>query len=447
MQHLFKVGVVFMLLVMLSGCFFEFSNQFSSVAPGPWRGVLELDPKFITPNPKGEPLPEKLNLEFEEVSQGELPFNFEIVYDNDTSFHIILKNAEERIKLDQISFGRDIRTGSDTMMIEFPVFDSYISASYEENVIAGKWVVNYREENGVPYEIPFVARYGQDHRFTTLEKAPIFDISGRWEARFEIDTETPYPAVGEFQQEGNHVTGTFLTETGDYRFLEGTIQGNKLYLSCFDGSHAFLFEAKINPDSTMIGSFKSGKHYRTVWEAKKNEASTLADPNQLTYLKEGYEDFDFSFTSTEGQMVALSDEQFSDKVKIIQLFSSSCPNCRDQTNFLLDFIKETNSDDLVVIGLGFERYDEQDKSMDALQRYKAKMNIPYTVLLAGKYDKEEAQRALPMLNHVLAYPTLIFVDRNNNIRKIHTGFSGPATSKYEDFRKEFKSTVQDLLLN
>jgi hypothetical protein len=29
--------------------------------------------------------------------------------------------------------------------------------------------------------------------------------------------------VGEFKQVGQKVTGTFLTTTGDYRFLEGTV--------------------------------------------------------------------------------------------------------------------------------------------------------------------------------------------------------------------------------
>jgi hypothetical protein len=57
----------------------------------------------------------------------------------------------------------------------------------------------------------------------------------------------------------NKVTGTFLTTTGDYRFLEGTVSGNQLYLSCFDGGHAFLFTAKIDDDKTLSdGKFFSG---------------------------------------------------------------------------------------------------------------------------------------------------------------------------------------------
>ena len=56
------------------------------------------------------------------------------------------------------------------------------------------------------------------------------------------------------------VTGTFLTETGDYRYLEGVVDGDSLKLSCFDGSHAFLFHAALDQDS-FRGRFWSGTHW------------------------------------------------------------------------------------------------------------------------------------------------------------------------------------------
>jgi len=62
-----------------------------------------------------------------------------------------------------------------------------------------------------------------------------------------------------------------------------------IYLSVFDGAHAFLFEAKILADKSLIGTFKSGRHYEASWTATQNTEATLADPNSLTYLKEGYD--------------------------------------------------------------------------------------------------------------------------------------------------------------
>ena len=51
-----------------------------------------------------------------------------------------------------------------------------------------------------------------------------------------------------------------------------------------------------------------------------------------------------------------------------------------------------------------------------------------------------------MLNAVIAYPTMIFLDRQNQVVAIHTGFSGPATSAYESFKKEFDHLVSQILL-
>lgn len=73
-----------------------------------------------------------------------------------------------------------------------------------------------------------------------------------------------------------------MTETGDYRFLDGNIIKNKLYLSAFDGAHAFLFVGKFTHKDSLIGSFRSGINYTEEWIAHKDESFTLSDPFQLT---------------------------------------------------------------------------------------------------------------------------------------------------------------------
>jgi len=425
----------------LTACF-RIDNQFSGLPPGPWRGVLELEPRPITPNPKGEPLPEKVNMQFEPVTEGQLPFNFEVVYTDDTTFHIELINGEERIRVDDISMGLDRSTANDTVVINFPVYDTYLKGIFEENILEGEWVVNNR---GKEYAIPFVARYGKRHRFTNLRKEPVMDISGKWEATFEIDRDTPFPAIGEFQQDGNHLTGTFITPTGDYRYLEGAVQEDKVYLSTFDGSHAYLFEAKIRADSTMIGSFWSGKHYRTIWEAKYNPDFELPDPDTLTKLSGPDRKIEFSFENPAGERISLDDPAYQGKVKIVQLMGTWCPNCRDETNFLKSYLKEHPSQDLAVIALAFERYREKDKALAAIRKFKEQLNIPYEVVWGGYYDKAEAARQLPFIEQVISYPTMIFLDRENRVQRIHTGFAGPATEKYPAFVADFKSYVQKLL--
>ena len=89
-----------------------------------------------------------------------------------------------------------------------------------------------------------------------------------------------------------------------------------------------------------------------------------------------------------------------------------------------------------------------NQAFDRIQRLKDRIGIEYPIALAqfGSSNKTKAQQKLPMLNHVLSYPTSIFVDKKGDVRKIHTGFNGPATGqKYLDFKKEFESFI-DLLL-
>ena len=64
----------------------------------------------------------------------------------------------------------------------------------------------------------------------------------------------------------------------------------------------------------------------------------------------------------------------------------------------------------------------------------------------GSEDKKLAHEKLPMLNHIISFPTTLFIDKNGVVRKIHTGFNGPATGqKYTTFKNEFETFVSQLL--
>ncbi len=435
-----KVTGVF-ILPLICGCL-VMDNPYSKLPPGPWRGVLKLDLDRALAEGIARETKVREMVEFEEVTEGQLPFNFEVKYIGEDSFYLEIRNGGERIKLDDISFSHDQATNKDTVIIRFPAYDSYLEAIFEDKVLEGRWVVPSR---GTNYVIPFVAHHGQDHRFTTLQKPPITDVTGRWECQFEIETEEPYPAIGLFKQEGNHLTGTFQTETGDYRYLEGSVQADKLYLSCFDGAHMFLFEGKIHPDNTITGIFRSGSHYLTSWSAVRNEDFALAHPDSLTYVKTKDEPFAFTFPDANGNLVSLTDPEYQGRPKIIQILGTWCPNCLDETEFLVEWLDEHPDLDIAVIGLAFERYDDPSKARKVISRYREKLGITYPILHAGKSNKREASKQLPMLNEIISYPTLIFLDRNNQVHRIHTGFNGPATPDYSLFVEEFEETIHQLL--
>jgi len=411
----------------------SFENTYSSIPPGIWRAVLKLDKPHSTASTSEEEIDKAFNYK-------ELPFNFEVIYDSKEEFHVVLHNGSERIKVDDIKFGRDKKTGRDTLIMNFPVYDTYIKALYEENILEGAWYVNYKED----YSIPFIAFHGTDHRFPIKNDAPTQDITGNWKCVFDFDkADDSYPALGVFQLKENALEGTFQTETGDYRYLDGSMYGDKFNLSCFDGSHAFLFEGKVFDDGTTLGTFYSGKHYKANWTGKKDENFTLESPYNLT-KPVSETPFNFSFKDTKGNLISLDAPQYRGKNKLVQIIGTWCPNCRDESKFLVEYLQKNKKDDLEVIAIAFERYRDESKAIAAIDRYKEKMNIPYPVLYGGYYSKKETSEKFPQLNKIISYPTLLFLDKQNKIRKIHTGFNGPATSKYQGFIKEFDDIIEAL---
>jgi len=51
-----------------------------------------------------------------------------------------------------------------------------------------------------------------------------------------------------------------------------------------------------------------------------------------------------------------------------------------------------------------------------------------------------------MLNKVMAFPTTIYIDKKGNVRKIYTGFYGPATGEnYLKYQEETNRFIEKLL--
>ena len=132
---------------------------------------------------------------------------------------------------------------------------------------------------------------------------------------------------------------------------------------------------------------------------------------------------------------------------MIQILGSWCPNCLDETRFYVDYLKKNPELDVQFLGLAFEYAKTEEGAWKSIDRLRKRIGVPYPILLAqyGSSNKVKANEKLPMLNHVLSYPTTIFIDKQGNVKKIHTGFNGPATGKkYMDFKKDFESTISEL---
>ena len=358
-----------------------------------------------------------------------LPFNFKV----EDEMHLTIFNAEEKIKVDEITYAND------SVYIKLPVFEGVIQAKIDGKTLKGEFLV---PEKG--RKMNFTAEVNPT-RFDGGDKATE-TIEGIWETTFSPDSDkNKYIAKGIFKQVGDKVTGTFRTTTGDYRFLEGVINGNKLQLSTFDGAHAFLFTGTV-ANNIINGHFYSGTHWKEPFTAKLNFDYELPEADSLTYLKEGYDSIAFTFPDETGQLISLTDDRFNNKVTVVQIMGTWCPNCLDESRYLAGF-HEANKEDLEIVGLAFEYVETKEKAFNNIKRLRDRLNINYPILLAqtGSSNKKKANDKLPMLNHVLSYPTTIIIDKKGKVRKIHTGFNGPATGdKFTEFKSDFETLIDKL---
>ncbi|MEL6252224.1 MAG: TlpA disulfide reductase family protein [Bacteroidota bacterium] len=363
----------------------------------------------------------------------DLPFQFSLTKEGE-NYQMVIFNAEERIEVDEIE-----QTG-DSITIKMPVFDSEFKLKiHSAKEMSGNW---YEYTRGVDYHAPFKAELSDAGRFSiksaAAELAPLYSL------QFLDGTG---PAIGQFSQQGSKVIGNFQTETGDYRFLEGVMDGNLLKLSGFDGSHAFLFHAEIEGDS-ISGKFWSGNHWEEAWVGIKDPEASLRTPEELTILKEGFEDFTFKFPDLQGDSVSFRDERFKDKVTIVQLMGSWCPNCMDETRLFSQWYKKYQADGLEIIGVAFERTSKgMPQAQKNIVRMAKRLKVNYPFLIgAASNDKSLAAEKFPMLNKVISFPTTIFLDKQGQVRKVHTGFNGPGTGHvYTRFVEEYEAFLEKML--
>ncbi|HRG19584.1 MAG TPA: TlpA disulfide reductase family protein [Saprospiraceae bacterium] len=427
-KTLAAILVVFSFSLVLWACVSP-HQTFDKLPPGIWRGVLYLDGELIM-------AVDKKDIAQVSAVPGELPFTFEVKYGTGDSLEILVYNGSERVSLKNIRYGRDKATAKDTVYASFDGYDTYLAAIFEERLMEGYWHVNYRDG----YKIKFKAFYGDDRRFRLPFVDDNADFSGRYKVSFSTGTEKEYPAIGDFVQKGNKLYGTFLTETGDYRFLEGNVSGDKASLSCFDGAHAYLFEMKKQGDA-ILGEFRSGTHHRESFEGVKDENASLTNGFNLVKIVQP-NGVRFVLPDTKGKTVDTQNDPYKGKVKVYEIMGSWCPNCMDATTFLTEYQK--SHPEVMVTALAFERYQDPVKAMAALKTYVDAKKIEYPVLLAGHFDKKTASTLIPQIEGIKAYPTLLLVDQNDRLVKVYSGFYGPATKEHAAFIKELSATIDGI---
>ena len=192
----------------------------------------------------------------------------------------------------------------------------------------------------------------------------------------------------------------------------------------------------------------SGPVARQYWTARRDEQASLPDEFSLTRMKPGQTRLDFSFRNLEGKTVSLSDARFKNKVVVLQIMGSWCPNCMDETAFMSGLYDRYKGRGLEIVGIAYERSTDFDRSVKSLQSFQQRFGVQYPILITGVSvnDSLRSEKTLPQLEKIVGFPTTIFIDRSGQVQKIHTGFNGPGTGiHYEQEKKVFIRTIDALL--
>lgn len=333
----------------------------------------------------------------------------------------------------------------DTLIYQFPAQDAEWRIAFNDDFSeASGWWINYNKKAPVRYPV---------HLYMTLsEMIPkpdsiIPELFGRWKVLFEPGTPNEEVLVGVFQQEMNgRIFGSFLSETGDYRYLHGYAANGKLHLQTYTGYWAFVVQADLNGSNEMTGVFYSGGKSRSNFKATKDETVQLRDEAELTYLIKRDETVALNgLRKLNGKKLNL-DFSKKQQVTLIQIMGTWCPNCIDEANLFRELKAKFGSQGLEIMALGFEVGTDQKKQRSRLKKFSDQLELNYPVYLAGTSSKEAAAAYFPMLNGIMSFPTAILIDQQGKIIAIHTGFSGPATgAAYTELVKKFEQEIQNAL--
>ncbi|MEO8415798.1 MAG: TlpA disulfide reductase family protein [Ginsengibacter sp.] len=387
-----------------------------------------------------KPLYNSWRMVLERKDGKQVPFQLEEKREQDKTVLYVI-NATERIQI------TDVKITGDSMFFAMPAFESSFRVLVKANGdLSGTYI------KGTAGATQYWQLYGyanRNGRFDAGSGSAKNIISGRWDVSITRANGTIRKAVGIFKQEGNKLTGSFLTPSADYRYLDGIVTGDSLKLSGFDGDNIHLFEAKIgNARNISGGVFYNGYKGKETWTAKRNDAVALPGVDEPTHLREGVTKLNFTFKDLQGKSVSISDEKYKGKVVVIQLMGSWCANCLDETKFLADYYKENRSRGIAIIALAYEFTTDTTRSKKSVAKFQKLFDVQYPMLITGvaSGDDKKTEKTLPQLTPIRSFPTTIFIDKKGNVREIHTNFYGPASGEYYMASKnKFYETVDQLL--
>jgi thiol-disulfide isomerase/thioredoxin len=323
-----------------------------------------------------------------------------------------------------------------TLVLSFDQYASRLEASWKDGALDGKYT---RGKSSYQFH---ATRAASSAPAAAQENVP--SIDGQWEfAATSAKGESAWRFVA--RQSGAQVSAAILRVDGDTGALQGTYRNGKFVLSHFDGARPLLLEVTLAADGTLELVQNGKQKYTAVRtaEARAKNVPLPTDPTTHTSVKDAAEPFHFSFPDLSGKMVADTDARFHDKVVIVTIGGSWCPNCHDEAPYLEALYKKYRDRGLEVVGLFFEEAD-QLKDPARVKAFIRQYGIEFPILLAG--ETSELHDKVPQGVNLDCWPTTFFLGRDGRVRAVHAGFAAPASGVYHDDLEKDVTALLDRLL-
>jgi thiol-disulfide isomerase/thioredoxin len=247
------------------------------------------------------------------------------------------------------------------------------------------------------------------------------------------------------RQSGAEISAAILRVDGDTGAIEGKYKDGKFVLSHFDGARPLLLEVTPQPDGTLA-LVQNGRTKLTAVRSDRARAEGLpepADPSRHTSVKDPSEPFHFSAPDLDGKLVSDRDPRFRNKVVIVAISGSWCPNCHDEAPFLEELYRKYRGRGLEIVSLSFEQ-GEQLKDPAQLRAFIREYSIDYTVLVPG--EPSDLAAKVPQAVGLDCWPTTFYLGRDGKVRSVHAGFPGRASGEFHDqLRREVSGLIERLL--
>jgi thiol-disulfide isomerase/thioredoxin len=341
------------------------------------------------------------------------------------------------VKVSSTSGQRD----GDSVHLRFDFYNSQLRATLKDGRLEGAYV---RRNKTGEQTYAFVAR-----RFVPAPAPPASgpSIAGEWILRTDVSGRPPIWRLL-VRQSGAEVTGAILRLDGDTGTLSGTLRDGKLVMSHFSGARAARLEATLEPDGTLHGNLNRRVNFTgaRVTEARAKGIPEPPDPSRFTSVRDPSEPFHFRFPDADGRVISDADERFRGKVVIVNIMGSWCPNCHDETPFLVELYRKYRGQGLEIVALSFETFGDAPQDIAQIRAFARRHGVSYPILLAGMTEAGVVERTLPQIANFDAYPTSFFLGRDGRVKSVHAGFASPATGAvHVELKREIEALVARLL--